>query len=100
MNKTIPNTITVTVTDSSRDDKIEITLNRYSDLNDWIKVFKTILIHQTFCEDTVKELFEYPCEEYNKTMEDEIEYSSSFNTPPSGSWWNEPIGTAVGKEAW
>ena len=89
MNKTIPNTITVTVTDSSRDDKIEITLNRYSDLNDWIKVFKTILIHQTFCEDTVKELFEYPCEEYNKTMEDEIEYSSSFNTPPSGSWWNE-----------
>jgi hypothetical protein len=100
MNKTIPNTITVTVADSSCDDKIEITLNRYSDtlnrysdLNDWIKVFKTILIHQTFCEDTVKELFEYPCKKCDgaHTMEDEIEYyNSSFNTPPLVPWWNKP----------
>ena len=58
MYKTTPRIITVTVADSSSDDKIEISLNKYSDLNDWIKVFKTILIHQTFCEDTVKELFE------------------------------------------
>jgi hypothetical protein len=33
-------------------------MNRYSDIDDWITVFKTILIHQTFCEDTVKELFD------------------------------------------
>ena len=85
MNQTTPKTITVTVSDSSCDDKIEISLNKYSDLNDWIKVFKTILIHQTFCEDTVKDLFEDSWEEYEKAMEDkkEIEYNSSFNIPPS-----------------
>jgi hypothetical protein len=102
MNKTIPHTITVTVADSSCDNKIEISLNKYSDIDDWIKVFKTILIHQTFTEDTVKELFEYPWDEYDKAMEDkkEIEYSSSFNQPPPVAWWNEPIGKPVNKEAW
>lgn len=69
MNKTTPKTITVTVADSSCDDKIEISLNKYADINDWIKAFKTILIHQTFCEDTVKELFEDPWEEYDKTKQ-------------------------------
>lgn len=89
MNKTTPKTITVTVADSSCDDKIEISLNKYSDLSDWIKVFKTILIHQTFCEDTIKELFEDPLEE-DKSVED---YSAILDWKKP---WNEPIG----KEAW
>tara|TARA_R110000868_G_C10791609_1_gene756355 strand:+ start:494 stop:814 length:321 start_codon:yes stop_codon:yes gene_type:complete len=106
MNKPTPHTITVTVADSSCDNKIEITLNKYSDLNDWIKVFKTILIHQTFCEDTVKELFEEV--DYNDDYKEyplptaqqlnEIDYSARRSG--SRSCWNRPIGKPVGKEAW
>lgn len=90
---TTPHTLTITVSDSSCDDKIEISLNKYSHIDDWIKVFKTIMMHQTFSEDAIKELFEY-----DKTIED---YTSSFNTPPLDPWWNEPkpISTAEGKEA-
>jgi len=40
--------------------KLELTMDPYSDLSDWIDAFKTILINQTFSEDTVKELFEEP----------------------------------------
>ena len=117
MNKTIPHILTVTVADSSRDDKIEISLNKYSDIDDWIKVFKTILIHQTFCEDTVKELFE-PWHECCEGMEDkkdlclddykeyplpstqkEIKDQSTYNQAPSVAWWDELIGKPVGKEA-
>jgi hypothetical protein len=89
MNKTTPHTVTIAVTDSLSDDEIKITVNRYSDINDWIKVFKTILIHQTFCEDTVKELFEDP--------DESVDCSAILDWKKP---WNEPIGTAVGKEAW
>jgi len=79
MNKTTPQTITVTVSNSSSEDKIEISLNKYSDVNDWIKVFKTILIHQTFCEDTVKELFEDSWGDHpDPEMEDKKEIDLSF----------------------
>ena len=94
MNKTTPHILTVTVADSSSDDKIEISLSKYSDINDWIKVFKTILIHQTFCEDTVKDLFEDPLEE-----DESLEYISMLN--PTKHWSEPivPIGTAD-KETW
>ena len=82
MNKTVSDKITVTVADSSCDDKIEISLNKYADINDWIKVFKTILIHQTFCEDTVKDLFEDPLEE-----DESVDYSATLNWKKP---WNEP----------
>jgi hypothetical protein len=39
---------------------IQLTLSPDSDINDWIDTFKTILIHQTFSEIVVKELFEEP----------------------------------------
>ena len=39
------------------DKKIELTMSAEADLSDWIDIFKTILISQTFTEDTVKELF-------------------------------------------
>jgi hypothetical protein len=42
------------------DRKLELTMTPYADLSDWIDTFKTILINQTFTEDTVKELFEEP----------------------------------------
>ena len=39
-------------------DSLQITLNWDADINDWVNAFRTILIHQTFDEETVKELFE------------------------------------------
>lgn len=39
-------------------DSLQLTLNWDADINDWVNAFRTILIHQTFPEDTVKELFE------------------------------------------
>jgi len=40
------------------DRSLQLTLHAYSTIEEWIDTFKTILIHQTFAEDTVKELFE------------------------------------------
>ena len=39
-------------------DSLQLTLNWDADINDWVNAFRTILIHQTFPEDIVKELFE------------------------------------------
>ena len=51
------NKVKITIENLFDDKKLELTVNRFSDLNDWIDVFKTILIHQTFAHDSVKELF-------------------------------------------
>jgi hypothetical protein len=40
--------------------KLELTISADSTIEDWVDTFKTILIHQTFTIDTVKELFEAP----------------------------------------
>ena len=45
--------------------KLELTISADSTIEDWVDTFKTILIHQTFSADTVKELFESP--EYTDT---------------------------------
>ena len=42
------------------DRSLQLTMHAYSTIEEWIDTFKTILIHQTFAEDTVKELFELP----------------------------------------
>lgn len=49
---------TITVNGYKHNCSLQLTLNWDADLEDWKQAFKTILIHQTFCEDTVKELFE------------------------------------------
>jgi hypothetical protein len=49
---------TITVNGYKHNSSLQLTLNWDADLEDWKQAFKTILIHQTFCEDTVKELFE------------------------------------------
>lgn len=46
------------------DSSIQITLDPESTISDWITVFKTILTHQTFAEDSVKELFEESYDRY------------------------------------
>ena len=52
------NKTTIKVEGYRLNDSLQLTLNWDADINDWIGAFKTILIHQTFDEDTVKELFE------------------------------------------
>lgn len=37
---------------------MEVEIPWDASIEDWVNVFKTVLIHQTFSEDTVKELFE------------------------------------------
>ena len=67
------------------DRKIELTMSAEADLSDWIDTFKTILISQTFTEDTVKELFEEPTDYINHNDEDiDIKCKSS-----QFAWKNE-----------
>jgi len=49
---------TITVDSYIHNKSLLLTLNWDANVDDWITAFKTILIHQTFCEDSVKELFE------------------------------------------
>ncbi len=56
------NKITIKVDGYKLNDSLQLTLNWDASLDDWIVAFKTILIHRTFAEETVKELFEI--EEY------------------------------------
>jgi len=66
MNHKNTSPIKVTVEGGLRPDKkIELTISAYADLEEWVEVFKTILIHQTYSEDTVKELFE---EDFEKNI--------------------------------
>jgi hypothetical protein len=58
-NKTTPIKITVEG-GLSPDRSLQLTMNAYSTLEEWIEAFKVILLHQTFSEDTIKELFEEP----------------------------------------
>jgi hypothetical protein len=67
------------------DRKLELTMTPYADLNDWIEAFKTILINQTFHEDTVKELFE---EDYNIASEDD-DFTGPNHKIPQFEWKNE-----------
>lgn len=68
--------IKITVEGGFREDnKLEITISPDSTIDDWIDIFKTILVHQTFTFDIVKELFE---PDYEKD-----------NIPTSQSVWKE-----------
>ena len=64
--KTTP--IKITVEGGLAPDRtLQLTLNAYSTIEEWIETFKTILIHQTFAEDTIKELFD---RDYNESCYD------------------------------
>jgi hypothetical protein len=52
------NKITIKVEGYRLNDSLQLTLNWDATIDDWVGAFKTMLIHQTFPEDTVKELFE------------------------------------------
>jgi len=64
--------------------KLELTMSSFADINDWIDAFKTILIHQTFAEDTVKELFEEDCSSIPEEEEVNVQC-----TPSQFKWKNE-----------
>ena len=59
-------------------DSLQLTLNWDADINDWVNAFRTILIHQTFSEDTVKELFEEKDLYYTRDSGDSIFETSKF----------------------
>jgi len=40
------------------DRSLQLTLHPYATIEEWIDVFKVMLMHQTFSEDTIKELFD------------------------------------------
>jgi hypothetical protein len=52
------NKITIKVEGYRLNDSLQLTLNWDATIDDWVGAFKTMLIHQTFDEDIVKELFE------------------------------------------
>lgn len=71
------------------DRKLELTMTPYADLSDWIEVFKTILINQTFAEDTVKELFEEPEFVNNDDFDDNHEDINIDCKSPKSIWKDE-----------
>ena len=52
------NKTTIKIEGYRLNDSLQITLNWDANINDWVNAFRTILIHRTFDEETVKELFE------------------------------------------
>jgi hypothetical protein len=71
------------------DRKLELTMTPYADLSDWIEVFKTILINQTFTEDTVKELFEEPDYSDEEVFDDDCEEININCKSPQNIWKDE-----------
>ena len=89
--------IVVTVKGFKFNNELQLTLNWDADLEDWKQAFKTILIHQTFCEGTVKELFEdYEEETTNydlcnaSSIDDIMHCSQSHKASSEGSMDNSP----------
>jgi hypothetical protein len=68
------NKIKISVENLYDDKKIELTINRFADLNEWRDVFKTILIQQTFPCDSVKELFEIEDENFCQNCFDKSDF--------------------------
>lgn len=66
----------------SPDRTLQLTMNPHSTLEEWIETFKTILIHQTFDETTVKEVFD---QSYDDTPECLCEDDTSSPT----SYWKQ-----------
>ena len=90
--------ITVKVESYKHNKSLQLTLNWDADINDWVDAFKTILIHQTFGEDTVKELFE-PWHEYDEDKR-ETEITDSFMKDQYQRLSLKTSCGTVGKEVW
>lgn len=70
------------------DRSMQLTLNPYTTLEEWIETFKVILLHQTFSEDTIKELFDMP----EVIDSDDHEYCCECKYPiksPETDWKSE-----------
>ena len=71
------------------DRTIQLTLNAYSTIEEWIETFKTILIHQTFAEDTIKELFDRDYDEscYDADNDDcSIDETITYRSFKQNNW--------------
>ena len=71
------------------DRTIQLTLNAYATIEEWIETFKTILIHQTFAEDTIKELFDRDYDEscYDADNDDcSIDENITYRSFKQNNW--------------
>ena len=93
--------VRVTVTNPYDGQELILELPQDSTINDWIKVFKTIMVFQTFTENQVKELFgdrqwEYPCEASDEEEDEDdkcLPYKPCCNTEAQEkkSKWKYPV---------
>jgi hypothetical protein len=70
----------------SPDRTLQLTMHPHATIEEWIETFKTILIHQTFAEDTIKELFDrdydescYDADNDDCSIDETITYRCSKN---------------------
>jgi hypothetical protein len=74
------------------DRTIQLTLNAYATTEEWIETFKTILIHQSFHEDTVKEVFDRDYDEscYDANNDDcSIDENITYRSFKQNNWKQE-----------
>jgi hypothetical protein len=73
------------------DRTIQLTLNAYATIEEWIETFKTILIHQTFAEDTIKELFDRDYDEscYDADIDDDCSVDETITYRCSKNNWKQ-----------
>jgi len=70
--------ITIKVEGQKLNNSLQLTLNWDADLDDWVTAFKTILMHQTFTEDSIKEVFESAEENIQSAGFEEFEKNCKF----------------------
>jgi len=70
--------ITIKVEGQKLNNSLQLTLNWDADLDDWVTAFKTILMHQTFTEDSIKEVFESAEENIQSAGFEEFEKNCIF----------------------
>jgi hypothetical protein len=75
----------------SPDRTLQLTLNAHATIEEWIEAFKTILIHQTFYEDTVKEVFDRDCDGscYDTNKDDDCNVDENITYRSSKNNWQE-----------
>ena len=85
------------------DRSLQLTLHPYATLEEWIGTFKVMLLHQTFSEDTIKELFdpqidyaddsavnyEESCYDTNKDAECDVDENITYRSFKQTNWKQE-----------
>ena len=75
----------------SPDRTLQLTMHPHATIEEWIETFKTILIHQTFAEDTIKELFDRDYDEscYDADIDDDCSVDETITYRCSKNNWKQ-----------